>query len=59
MLARLKAVPIPPHFQYFCVACAQDFSTAERAPWTRPPTHNPMQPYFCDQCAFVENRRTE
>lgn len=53
---KLFAVPIPPHFQYFCVACERTFSSAERAPHAEA-KRDPFQPYYCDQCAVVENKR--
>lgn len=51
----LVAVPIPPHFRYYCHGCSQDFGTAERAAWQEKGQW--LKPMWCEKCAFVENRR--
>lgn len=54
---KLAPLPIPPHFQYYCIACDQVFGSAERAPYAKP-VRDPFQPYYCEPCATVENQRS-
>lgn len=51
-------VGVPPHIQYMCAGCEQEFSTAERTAYF---DHRLPQgigtPYYCSRCAIAENRR--